>query len=73
MPDELFDRATRAAKAHGLSRSQLYALAVDKYVSELEGRELTARIDALIDATGDPRDAAVVEHTMRRLGEDDDW
>lgn len=50
VPDEIFERAERAAKKNGMNRSQFYAAAADRYATELESADLTAAIDAVVDA-----------------------
>lgn len=49
MSDETFERATRRAADLGLSRSELFAIAVNHYLDELDSRSLTADIDAVAD------------------------
>lgn len=74
VPDETYDRAERAAKQHGMNRSQFYAAAADRYADELESADLTAAIDAVVDAvmTDDSMQAAV-KAGRRVLEADDEW
>ena len=45
IPDELFEAADRLAKRMSLSRSALYARAVERFVAEQEATEVTARLN----------------------------
>jgi len=75
VPDETYDRAERAAKQHGMNRSQFYAAAADRYADELESADLTAAIDAVVDAvmTDDSTRAAVKAGRRVLGGVDDTW
>lgn len=72
VPDETFDRAERVAHAHGMSRSQFYARAAERYAAELEADDLTAAIDAAIDATGTDGSTTWATFVGRALLEADD-
>jgi metal-responsive CopG/Arc/MetJ family transcriptional regulator len=45
LPDELFVLADTFAKQHGLSRSELYAMALRKYIEAHRRDNLTERIN----------------------------
>lgn len=45
IPDETFERAERRARELGVSRSQLYSTAVQKWLDSHETRRLTEQID----------------------------
>lgn len=47
VPDDLFERAERAARELGMSRSELYATALREYLSERRLGDVTAQLDAL--------------------------
>jgi len=69
--DQLFERAEKAAKRRGLSRSQLYARALEKDLDEEEGAKVTARINRFLDKnpgydTLDPVMEALSLEAMRR-------
>ncbi|WP_436698722.1 hypothetical protein [Nocardioides sp. BYT-33-1] len=49
VPDDVFARAERVAARHGMNRSQFYAAAASRYADELESRDVTAAIDAVVD------------------------
>lgn len=50
VPDELAARVDRTAGERGMSRSELYATAARRYLDELDGEGLLARMNAAIDA-----------------------
>lgn len=45
LPDEVFASADALAERLGLSRSELYARAVEEYVAKHRGTEVTARLN----------------------------
>lgn len=48
LPDQTYERATRRAGELGISRSEFFARAAERYADELEATSLTAQIDAAI-------------------------
>lgn len=75
VPDETYDRAERVAKKHGMNRSQFYAAAADRYANELEADDLTAAIDAVVDAANADESTQVAVEAGRRTldGVDAEW
>lgn len=49
VPDETYERASRRAGDLGMSRSEFFARAAQRYLEELDSESLTAQID---DALG---------------------
>ncbi len=47
LPDQLFQRAESFANVQALSRSELYATALQEYLERYEGAAVTARLNAL--------------------------
>lgn len=47
LSDQLFHRAELFAQAQQLSRSELYARALESYLAQHEGLTVTAQLDAL--------------------------
>jgi predicted DNA-binding protein len=45
VPDETFERVSRRAAALGMSRSELFARAAERYLDELDAASLTGHID----------------------------
>jgi len=76
LPDETFDRVSRRAAALGMSRSEFFALAAQRYLDELDAESLSSQIDRALEVLGAPDDTqeAAVEVGRRVLtGADDDW
>jgi hypothetical protein len=50
VPDPVFARVEHHARRLGLSRSEFFARAATRWADELEGDEVTAAIDAALEA-----------------------
>jgi metal-responsive CopG/Arc/MetJ family transcriptional regulator len=69
VPDTVFAAADALAKKLGMSRSELYAVAVEEYVAKHRDTDVTARLNAVCDEvdTGlDPAMRAAAARTLRR-------
>jgi metal-responsive CopG/Arc/MetJ family transcriptional regulator len=75
LPDDTFAEVERRAKELGLNRSQFFTRAVQRYLRELEASDLTARINAALDATGEDDSNAWAAAAGRRMLQrtDDEW
>jgi metal-responsive CopG/Arc/MetJ family transcriptional regulator len=78
IPDETFERVEKQVADLGISRSEFFARAARRYLDELEGESITARINAAIDAGAVDEDLErdVTEHGRRmllKLTADDEW
>ncbi len=75
VPDETFDRAERRAGDLGVSRSEFFSRAAQRYLDELDARSLTGQIDSALEHLGTPDEmAAVVAAGYRVLAAaDDEW
>lgn len=56
LPDHAAERFDHIAQKHGMTRSEFYRRAAEFYAIELTDADLTAQIDAAIDAGGQPGD-----------------
>lgn len=75
LPDDTFDRASRRAQELGISRSEFFARAANRYLDELDSASVTARIDAVMSRSGggpDESSADAVAVGRRVLGSADD-
>lgn len=73
VPDDTFVRAERSAAELGVSRSEFFTRAAQRYMEELESESTTALIDAALDLAGTDESAwFAVEAGRRRLVADDD-
>lgn len=50
VPDETFRRVDDAAGRLGVSRSEFFARAAERWLTDLEGEDLTTAIDAVLGA-----------------------
>jgi metal-responsive CopG/Arc/MetJ family transcriptional regulator len=76
LPDEIFDRVSRRAADLGISRSEFFARAAQRYLDEFDAESLSSQIDQALDVLGAPDDTqeAAVEVGRRVLtAADDDW
>lgn len=76
LPDELFTRAERAAASRGVSRSQLYATAVARYLDELGENQEICDIDEALSSADYRVDASLADAGLGRLAaltQGDDW
>lgn len=75
VPDQTFERASRRANDLGMSRSEFFACAAERYLAELDARSLTSQIDGAIARMGTDEStldaAAVGRRTLEAM--DDDW
>jgi len=70
LPDQLFEHADSLATKLKISRSQFYATALEKYISELEKSTITQKMNEFIDKYGqdsDPVMDAFVISEMRKV------
>ncbi len=49
VPDETFARVEKAAARLGVSRSEFYARAAERWLADLESSDLTSEIDAVLE------------------------
>jgi hypothetical protein len=75
VPDETFERADRQAAALGVSRSELYTTAVQRYLDQLEEESLVAGINAAVALVGGDESsddaAAAARRTLAAV--EDEW
>jgi metal-responsive CopG/Arc/MetJ family transcriptional regulator len=73
IPDETFEQAERRAADLGMSRSEFFTRAAQRYIDQLDAESLAGRIDAAIDLVGADESAqAAVRAGRRRLATADD-
>jgi predicted DNA-binding protein len=76
VPDETYERASRRAGDLGMSRSEFFARAAERYLDELDAQSLTRQVDDALDRLGAPDDTAAdaVAAGHRLLADtDDEW
>lgn len=67
IPDHLFRAADDVARRLGLSRSQLYARALARYLADEPDAEITARLDELYADEASTVDPVLAEAQRRAL------
>lgn len=76
IPDKTFRAADRLARQMGVSRSELYARAVAKFVAEQSRDGLTGRIDQALeglDPAADEGFARLQRKSWARAARDEQW
>lgn len=72
VPDETFRKASERAQQLGISRSEFFATAAQRYLAELDRESLRARIDQALDLVGeDPETKTAVKVGRSRLAKAD--
>lgn len=74
--DETFDRVSRTASELGMSRSEFFARAAQRYLDELDAQSLTVQIDSALerlDGTDEAEAAAVATGHRVLDAADDEW
>ena len=72
IPDDLFATAETLSKRLGMSRSRLYASALDDFLAKHRGGKVTQRLNTVY-ATQDSRVEPVVRRLQRRSLERNAW
>jgi metal-responsive CopG/Arc/MetJ family transcriptional regulator len=74
LPDDTFERASRRATELGMSRSEFFARAAQRYLDDLDEESTTRQIDVALEAFVHPDDSSedAVAAGRRTLDESDD-
>ena len=72
LPDDLFAAADDLASRLGVSRSELYATAVEKYVAEMRSHGVTAQLDRVYAAVESHLDPTLLAAQLSTL-KGGDW
>ena len=67
IPDPLFRDAEQVSRRLSVPRSQLYARALEAYVRQHAGQEITARLNAALARVGARRDAGWEQASLETL------
>ena len=71
IPDDLFATADQLAARFGVSRSELYVMAIREYVAEHHYDRVTERLNAVYDQEPSGLDPALMELQVRSLPAED--
>jgi metal-responsive CopG/Arc/MetJ family transcriptional regulator len=72
IPDDVFTEADHVAKRLGLSRSELYARALKRYLEQLRGDEVTAALNTVYGQRRAELDP-ILHHLQLRSLKREDW
>lgn len=73
VPDETFAQAEHRAAALGMSRSEFFTRAAQRYLEQLDAESLTAGIDAAVELAGEDDSTSVAVAAARRRLAEADW
>ncbi|EUA35827.1 ribbon-helix-helix protein, CopG family [Mycobacterium xenopi] len=76
LPDETFDRVSRRASELGMSRSEFFTRAAQRYLDELDAQSLTGQIDMALENLHDTDEAEAAAVTVGHRvldAVDDEW
>ncbi len=73
VPDSTFERATQQAKQMGISRSELFTRAVERYLSKLDDGRVTEQINAAVDALNADESTRWAAEAGRRTLSRSEW
>jgi metal-responsive CopG/Arc/MetJ family transcriptional regulator len=71
IPDTTFARVEASAARLGVSRSEFFARAAERWLADLEDAQTTAAIDAVLG--DDEQDIAFVQQAAAALVQHSDW
>ncbi len=71
LPDHLFESADALAEHLGLSRSELYARAVEEFLAKHRNQDVTARLNDVYAEEGGGLDPALRAAQARSIGRED--
>jgi metal-responsive CopG/Arc/MetJ family transcriptional regulator len=71
IPDATFARVEASAARLGVSRSEFFARAAERWLADLDDAQTTAAIDAVLG--DDEQDIAFVERAAFMAGQYSDW
>lgn len=72
LPDPVFSAAEKLAQRLRVSRSQLYAQAIEEYLGKRQDSQVTERLNAVYATTADPLDSALAAGQFGVIG-DEAW
>jgi metal-responsive CopG/Arc/MetJ family transcriptional regulator len=70
IPDKLFNAADQYARAHGLSRSRLYAEAIRQYLEQQPQSHITDQLNKVYAGKPPQLDSNISAMQFQSLGED---
>jgi metal-responsive CopG/Arc/MetJ family transcriptional regulator len=71
IPDATFARVEASAARLGVSRSEFFARAAERWIADLEDAQTTSAIDAVLGT--DEQDTTFVERAASTVAQHSDW
>lgn len=71
LPDQTFARVEQAAARLGVSRSEFFARAAERWLRELDDTQTTAAIDRALDTV--EQDSSFVSNAASRVATTNEW
>jgi metal-responsive CopG/Arc/MetJ family transcriptional regulator len=71
IPDKIFRSADALAKRLGVSRSELYATAVNEFLAKHRSRDVTARLDEVYSEENSSMPSGLTQMQVRSLPHED--
>ena len=76
LPDSLFDKAERTAQYMGISRSRLFAIALEDYINRYNGEMTTQKLNEVYEKINKDEFSQYLDvglESLRNLTKDDTW
>jgi len=67
LPDDVFDQADTLASRLHVSRSQLYVMALEKFINEHLENNITEKLNDYIDKHGQPIDPVFLNASLKDM------
>lgn len=67
LPDAVFEQADTLATRLHVSRSQLYVMALERFIKEHQESDITEQMNAFIDQNGQPVDPVFLSASLQDM------
>jgi len=74
LPDTIFSQAEKLAQHLGISRSELYKRALEEYIKEKDGKEITEKLNEIYNQKKSKIDKKLIQAQINSLNLDkEEW
>ena len=73
IPDATFERVEKEAAKLGVSRSEFFSRAAERWLKELEGEDITAAINAALEGVDQDAEIAFVRRAAHEMAKRTEW
>lgn len=73
VPDETFAAVDEAAQRLGMSRSEFFSRAAERWIGELTDEDLTERINVSLEGVDQRKDAELLRTSAQRVLAGEEW